>query len=569
MSSVNVTNDNNVEVQGSDDFTSTSTTNNVNSNDDIESRINMDTAESDKSFGIQDSSINSPDNFRITGERYQSDSDNINSLQLTPLSLSSSHDVDVLKDNVEMGGQDELFNPLTSVLLNSHTEAVGHGSKIITSLSHYVSNDRYSMNSTNTYMTENMEVHAFNIKGTVVSMLVTMIGVAIVNTPFIFLKAGLVGGLFLFIVVPCLSLFGIFLLQDAAEHTMLIDYCDIVKEVFSNSKVVSFIIGAIANLFIILNCIGTHLLYLHILVVCFSSSFNLWGCTSLICDHTLLTIILVLSIVLPLSLMRDFKRFWYTIYLSAMALISIIALAIICSPIEHNKHKTENKFLENPKNLFTDVGLALSTGSVIYIFNMAPASQTLYKSMLFEHQSPKTYKNILIAAFVICAIVCIITGSVGFYSFQENTQSDILVNFNSFGEGYTAFSIVFGCHLLLCIPLNFYHLRYNFIKLFLRYNPLEMDWLPNAIITFLILTFMTIVLLVLSIPTLGFQGGVFNAVTTITGSVVGCIINFVLPGFMYVKIHGIASLKGKGALALAILGIIIPVVFINYFTILK
>ena len=127
---------------------------------------------------------------------------------------------------------------------------------------------------------------------------------------------------------------------------------------------------------------------------------------------------------------------------------------------------------------------------------------------------------------VIGTLMCMTTGLVGYLCFQNNTEQNILENFNT--PLGAVFKMGLAIHLILFIPGDFVILRMSLYKMF------DMDPLTVSNMNFIGTTLggITTITICAIMMQLYYGGNALNIVVDFTGGVSGSIIYAIIPGIL-------------------------------------
>jgi hypothetical protein len=121
-------------------------------------------------------------------------------------------------------------------------------------------------------------------------------------------------------------------------------------------------------------------------------------------------------------------------------------------------------------------------------------------------------------AVLVGALMCASMGLVGYLSFADDTEGEILDNFPQ--HGYDVFKIMVVTHLILYIPVNFVIMRYSVVKVFLNTRSELLPYTQHTVISLGLLAFVTIIVLLILAAGLG-SGAAFSLILNLTGGIGG------------------------------------------------
>jgi amino acid permease len=141
----------------------------------------------------------------------------------------------------------------------------------------------------------------------------------------------------------------------------------------------------------------------------------------------------------------------------------------------------------------------------------------------------ESWRKITGTAVLVGALMCASMGLVGYLSFANDTEGEILDNFPQ--HGYDVFKIMVVTHLILYIPVNFVIMRYSVVKVFLNTRSELLPYTQHAVISLGLLSASTCVVIFLLAAGLS-AGEAFSLILNITGGV-GCKSLTTIAGLMY------------------------------------
>ena len=88
-----------------------------------------------------------------------------------------------------------------------------------------------------------------------------------------------------------------------------------------------------------------------------------------------------------------------------------------------------------------------------------------YESIEQKYQTPKGWARVTSAAVLIGGSMCFVMGLIGYLSFRNSTNGQIVDNFTSPHHGYDFFKVAILVHFIFCAPAHFILSRYSLVKL--------------------------------------------------------------------------------------------------------
>eukprot|EP01038_Epipyxis_sp_PR26KG_P003976 gene3976-5697_t len=352
-------------------------------------------------------------------------------------------------------------------------------------------------------------------------LLNTMIGSGILVQAYVMRESGVVAATIEYIVIGLMIYAGVAILIRVAEKRAVYDYTELMNDIFGPYG------GLSIDLAIIVNNFGALLSYILIIGTLLNSVITTFiDCHSFACHPAFLTFIVVFLLVTPLCLIRRFGHLAIISYMSIFVISASMILVIIGGPI----HAADNNYYindDNSKNnkvlIGSFIGSIKNAGSIIFALGYATAIFHAYIAL--ETKTIPLFTNILFQTTVAGVIMCFVTGLVGYLSFRDSTNANILENFPS-AVG-AIFKIALIIHLMLYIPGDFIIMRSSIMKLFKT----SVTNLSNILfITSTLSIIWTVTLVAVIIQLASTSDASLAVVVDITGSVAGSITYFILPG---------------------------------------
>ena len=350
----------------------------------------------------------------------------------------------------------------------------------------------------------------------------TMIGSGILNQPFVFKDAGIVGALLGFVVATWSTWMSLLLLTDVGIAVQLLEYSGLAEKAFKKLGL------QITDFGIAIGSFGALLGYILVIGEMMSGLLKAWGCTAQVCSLNGITTLFVCVFVLPLCLMRHFGHLAYVAVFSIITICCVLVLVTIGGPI-----RTRNDTFSEPINGFNLSGTLRSVGSIIFALGCTPACLQTYVAAEKSARNMKTWTHVTMYATMIGAAMCAIMGLAGYMSFQGKVQGNILTNFTT--HAFDFFKMMVVIHLVCYIPVDFIIMRYSIVKLALNKKSETLPTWQHVTITVCLLGFTTVFILIMLGAGLS-AGGAFTLTLDITGGVGGSITGFIMPSAIYLKL---------------------------------
>ena len=177
-------------------------------------------------------------------------------------------------------------------------------------------------------------VHVENSPSLTIFLLInTMIGSGILNQPFVFRQAGVLGGIVGYILASAMTWLGLNLLTASGLKVKIYEYGALTKFALGRKGEI------LIDISIIIGCFGSLLGYILVVGSTLSALLGTWGCESEACGIYLTTIISVTLFVTPICLLRHFGHLAFLSIFSVFAIVCVLLLVIIGGPILANPGK--------------------------------------------------------------------------------------------------------------------------------------------------------------------------------------------------------------------------------------
>ncbi|XP_067935576.1 putative sodium-coupled neutral amino acid transporter 10 isoform X2 [Watersipora subatra] len=362
----------------------------------------------------------------------------------------------------------------------------------------------------------------------------SIMGVSLLAMPFCFMRCGILLGTVLLLISTMLTTITCGLLVKAGIMSKRRSYEFLAYDLFGASGKLAVEVG-IAGVQLGI-CIAFHVIVGDL----GPSLFSKWsGMENTATLRMTLMVVSALTVSLPLSLMRNIESITKLSVLS-ICFYFVVVLSIFCTSW-HNLRRgrwTQEVDFWNTKNIF----------QCLPIFAMAFGCQTqmfiLYDALPEPSQSALNY--ITRNGVNLCMIVYLVTGFFGYIAFYDKEiGGDILLSFPpSFGADLLKFGFVIS--VAFSFPLMVFPCRQSLNTLLFSTNESLQrhagftGQAPMSSNKFNSLT----ALIILGTLCIGINFPNVEFVIGLNGSTVGCLISFIFPAVMFLKI---VDFKGEGA----------------------
>jgi len=349
-------------------------------------------------------------------------------------------------------------------------------------------------------------------------LLNTMIGSGILNQPYVFMQSGIFGALLGFLITTIATWTALLCLTEAGLQENISDYSALAFRAFQRRGELS------VDISIIIMTLGSQLGYILIVGTTLSDLLYSWGCRSIMCNDVFTTIVAVTVFVTPVCLFRHFGHLAYLSLFSIATIVSVLLLVFVGGPVKHRADRVSNDY-----TLFSITGLLSSIGSIAFSLECCSANFQAFISTEKKSRNMESWRAITGTAVLVGALMCASMGLVGYLSFADDTEGEILDNFPQ--HGYDVFKIMVVTHLILYIPVNFVIMRYSVVKVFMNTRSELLPYTQHAVISLGLLSASTCVVIFLLAAGLS-AGEAFSLILNITGGV-GCKFLTTIAGLMY------------------------------------
>jgi solute carrier family 38 (sodium-coupled neutral amino acid transporter), member 11 len=261
----------------------------------------------------------------------------------------------------------------------------------------------------------------------------SIVGAGIIGMPIALKECGLFTGIFLIIFVAYL----------VNQSTVIIIECGLVNKKLNLEELCRHLFGVhgynACSMSMFLFAYGAMIAYLMIIgdTVPIALDYFMGDDAP---SRTAVMLVAGFCIVLPLSLLRDMSS------LSSTSLLSIAAdffmVLFICAR-SHTAAKKQDTMFDPPGDITVVNGtsIAAGLGTISFAFVCQHSSFLVFQSM--KEGTLANWKRVSDVSLVIAGTLCLLLGLVGYLSFGDYTQGDIMTNFGSNGESLFCIVLLF------------------------------------------------------------------------------------------------------------------------------
>jgi amino acid permease len=356
---------------------------------------------------------------------------------------------------------------------------------------------------------------------TAILLVNTMIGAGIIVQPFVFSQAGMASAFIEYLVIGIMIFLGVEMLALCGESRQIFDY----------SKLTESLLGTYGKLAVDISIVvtgaGALLSYILVIGSLLENIINEFSaCTAWYCDEAFITALPIIVFTIPLCLIRQFGHLAVISYISIAVISGVVFLVVIGGPVHGAKQHYEPRQIRSGSFL----GTILTIGDIVFALGYATATFHAYNGMAQRNIS--NFRQVAKFSTACGVFMCFITGLIGYLSFRDDTETNILLNFS--GPVGAIFKIALIIHLILYIPGDFVILRASLWRLF------SVDVNSQSNIFFVTTTLaciciITIIAILLEIYCS--KSNALNLVIDITGGMGGSFVYFLVPGLMGLKLY--------------------------------
>ncbi|XP_031492120.1 amino acid transporter AVT6A-like [Nymphaea colorata] len=392
------------------------------------------------------------------------------------------------------------------------------------------------------------ELDGFNgasFSGAVFNLSTTVVGAGIMALPATMKVLGLGPGIVMIILMAFLTEASIEILLRFSRAGKTVSYGGLMGEAFGRTGKI------LLQICVIINNVGVLIVYMIIIgdVLSGTSSTGVhhagllegWFGEHWWNGRGFILLITTLAIFAPLV---SFKRVDSLRFTSALSVALAVVFVVITAGITIVKLINGSIAMPRWTPHITDMA------SIWNLFTVVPVLVTAYichynvHSIENELEEPSQMKSIVHTSLALCSTVYVATSFFGFLLFGEETQDDVLANFDSnLGICYSsilndAVRISYAVHLMLVYPIIFFALRLNVDGLlFPSSRPLVQDNRRFALVT--------VGLIGIIFLGANFIPSIWDAFQ-FTGATAAVCIGFIFPAAIALRdSHGIATKRDK------------------------
>lgn len=368
-----------------------------------------------------------------------------------------------------------------------------------------------------------------------------MIGSGILNSPQVFSDSGVAAATILYITAAAAIWFGLVVLILAAEAAFPrgddgngdgdggilsnLDFAELAV------KSLGWYGATAVDVSIVVGNAGDVCSYV-VLVGALTASLleDLVGNNAAWTSFSVVTPVMVLFFVYPPCLVRHFSNLRWLSVLCLLAITAVVSLVVIGGPIYADDYRSEpdhDPGLDASVVYWNWTGSVAKLGSIVFALSCSVAALHAYTAMYPRSERP--WRRVAAWAVGVGLVLCYSTGLVGYLSFRDTTDGDILDNFD--GTLASCFKALVVIHLVLYIPSEVVVMRHSIFAM-RGQDVMESEFSSVAWVTFVVLALITGAMVGFEATGVT-QGALFGYILDLTGGITGSATSFILPGLVY------------------------------------
>ncbi|KAL3801665.1 hypothetical protein HJC23_013170 [Cyclotella cryptica] len=378
--------------------------------------------------------------------------------------------------------------------------------------------------------------HKSTLVGCTANLITAIVGAGIIGIPYAMKETGLVAGTLLILISGALGCKSLRLLVETAKHVDAPSYEILCESTFGSAG------WAICNVNMFMMSWGPMLSYMMIVK---DTAGNVLGFEDERA-HKMVLVVTSVLVMLPLSLQRDMADLAKTSRICVLFDVFLVAIIAWFSPTSESI-STYNGILPILSNsTFRPQTCFIGLGILSFAFSCQHSSLIIAGSL--KNPTRDRWKIVTASALGICSILAIFMGSFGYLGFLERTEGDIFNNFplpsavTDPNDLFTAKAINVARGVLCCImffvyPLESFVARHVIMTNLFRGRDAHegddhvvLDRWDRRVATTIIL-FLSILITALNYSDVGL-------VLAWTGTVAATSLAYVLPGILFIGVHG-------------------------------
>ncbi|CAB9517552.1 Putative sodium-coupled neutral amino acid transporter 11 [Seminavis robusta] len=379
--------------------------------------------------------------------------------------------------------------------------------------------------------------------GAISNLINSIVGAGIIGIPYAFREAGLIVGLFLLVLVSYLTDKSLRIIIEAARYHPKLKMVGV--KTYEDLMQIPY--GYYGSLFVQVNMFilayGAMVAYMLIIKDTVPTMFGIENSGGkAVAERELVMVITSLLIMLPLALLRDMASLSFTSFLSVTADVILVIFIALYSPIGTSVSEAGGFWEVLGSNT---INSRLFIGLGVISTAMACQHSAFIVSGSMQEKTSTAWSVVTKYSLLIALVLCSLLGTMGFLGFLDETQGNILNNFDPDTVAANGARGLLAITMFFTYPMESFVARHVVAKIFFNGDS-EGDivdehgntipagkWLFCIGRRELIVIFLYILAL---IPALFVDD--LGPVLSITGSLGGSCVAYIGPGLVYLGVHG-------------------------------
>lgn len=360
----------------------------------------------------------------------------------------------------------------------------------------------------------------------------SIVGAGIIGIPYALKNTGLVLGVLMLFLVAYLTDKSLRIIVEVACFHPKLRRCNVT----TFEDLMSYPFGKFGRLFVLVNMFimayGAMVAYLLIIKDTIPTILGLAHGMNGGIEREFILVATSLTIMVPLSMQKDMASLSYTSLLSVMADTVLVVFVFLNSPIE-NSIENSGGVVKLMLNNSIKPTLFIGLGILSVAMACQHSSFIVYGSL--ENGTMKRWTTVTGYSIGISTVLCAFLGISGFMGYLDETQGDILNNFNGHTFAENGARALLAVTMFFTYPMESFVGRHVLMALMYSENgrngPSTSSWSPSRTqkVTF-------VLYIATLIPALIFND--LGPVLSITGSLGGSCISYIIPGIVYLGVNG-------------------------------
>mmetsp|Transcript_28621 Transcript_28621/g.42316 ORF Transcript_28621/g.42316 Transcript_28621/m.42316 type:complete len:544 (+) Transcript_28621:69-1700(+) len=254
-------------------------------------------------------------------------------------------------------------------------------------------------------------------------------------------------------------------------------------------------------------------------------------------EREFVMIVTSLIIVVPLSMQRDMSSLSFTSAISVMADIALVFIISIFAPVKESV-KEAGGLLAVISGNWISSGFFIGFG--VLTTAMACQHSAFIVSGSLNKLNSKRWSIVTMISISIACILCSILGIAGYLAFLDDTQGDVLNNFDYGTIEATVARALLAFTMFFTYPMEAFVARHVIMQLFYK-GDIDGDSTEESLCFNRRIKWTMVIFLATLIPAILVDN--LGPVLSITGSLGGCFLAYIAPGLAYLGLHGDSFLQ--------------------------